>query len=496
MPKIKKILVANRGEIALRIMKTAKDMGISTVAVYSEADRFSPHVKYADESICIGPPPSSQSYLDQNKIIDACKQTKADAVHPGYGFLSENAEFAELVEKSGLIFIGPSSKSIEIMGDKLTAKQAVKNYNVPLVPGMDEAIKDVKVAKEISKKIGYPILIKARAGGGGKGMRIVWKEKDLEEEMKRAMSEAKNAFSNEAVFIEKFITSPKHIEVQILGDQKGNIIHLFERECTIQRRHQKVIEEAPSVSVDEQKRKEIGQAAINVARSCGYYGAGTVEFVMDDKKNFYFLEMNTRLQVEHPVTEMITGLDLVKEQIHIAEGKPLAIEQEDLSINGHSLEIRVYAEDPENNFLPDVGELKVYETPAGPGVRLDDGFEEGMEIPIHYDPMISKLITHGKDRKEAINRMLRAIKDYKIIGVKNSLDLAAYVIQHPAFEDGSFTTKFMEEHFKPDDLQKPIPKDIIEIAALIGGKVYLEQDHKPVYSPTLNSKWKLRRVYR
>lgn len=496
MPKIKKILVANRGEIALRIMKTAKDMGITTVAVYSEADRFSPHVKYADESICIGPPPSSQSYLDQHKIIKACKEIKADAIHPGYGFLSENAGFAELAEKSGLIFIGPSSRSIEIMGDKLTAKQAVKKYNVPLVPGMDEAIKDVKVAREVAKTVGYPILIKARAGGGGKGMRIVWKEKDLEEEMKRAMSEAKNAFSNDAVFIEKFITSPKHIEVQILGDQKGNIIHLFERECTIQRRHQKVIEEAPSVSVDEKKREEIGQAAINVAKSCGYYGAGTVEFVMDNKKNFYFLEMNTRLQVEHPVTEMITGLDLVREQIHIAEGKNLSIKQEELSINGHSLEIRVYAEDPENNFLPDVGELKVYETPAGPGIRVDDGFEEGMEIPIHYDPMISKLITHGKDRNEAINRMLRAIKDYKIVGVKNSLDLAAFVIQHPVFVDGSFTTKFIEEHFKPEDLQKTIPKEILEIAALMGGKVYLEHNHKPVQTPGITSKWKFRRVYR
>ena len=496
MPKIKKILVANRGEIALRIMKTAKDMGINTVAIYSEADRYSPHVKYANESICVGPPPSSQSYLDQQKIIEACRLTKANAVHPGYGFLSENAEFAELVEKSGLIFIGPSSKAIEIMGDKLTAKQAVKKYNVPLVPGMDEAIKDVKVAKAVAKNVGYPILIKARAGGGGKGMRIVWQEKDLEEEMKRAMSEAKNAFGNEAVFIEKFITSPKHIEVQILGDQKGNIIHLFERECTIQRRHQKVIEEAPSISVDEEKRNEIGQAAINVARSCGYYGAGTVEFVMDDKKNFYFLEMNTRLQVEHPVTEMITGLDLVKEQIHIAEGKALSIKQEELTINGHSLEIRVYAEDPENNFLPDVGELKVYEAPAGPGVRLDDGFEEGMEIPIHYDPMISKLITHGKDRDEAINRMLRAIRDYKIVGVKNSLDLATYVIQHSAFKDGSFTTKFMEEHFKPEDLRKTIPKEIMEIAALVGGKLYLEQDHKPIHSPSITSKWKLRRVNR
>ncbi|XOV95201.1 MAG: acetyl/propionyl/methylcrotonyl-CoA carboxylase subunit alpha [Bacteroidota bacterium] len=496
MPKIKKILIANRGEIALRIMKTAKDMGIKTVAVYSEADKLSPHVKYADESILIGPPPSSQSYLDQNKIIEACKKVKADAIHPGYGFLSENASFAKLTEKSGIIFIGPSSKSIEIMGDKLTAKQAVKKYNVPLVPGMDEAIKDISVAKKVAKSVGYPILIKARAGGGGKGMRIVWKEKDLEEEMKRAMSEAKNAFSNDAVFIEKYITSPKHIEVQILGDQHGNILQFFERECTIQRRHQKVIEEAPSISIDNDKRVEIGQAAINVARSCGYYGAGTVEFVMDDKKNFYFLEMNTRLQVEHPVTEMITGYDLVKEQIHIAEGKKLSIQQEDLRINGHSLEIRVYAEDPENNFLPDVGLLKVYKTPEGPGVRVDDGFEEGLEIPIHYDPMISKLITYGKDREEAIQRMLRAIKDYKIVGVKNSLNLAAFIIQHKAFKDGSFTTKFMEEHFKPEYLKKPIPKDILEVAAVISGNLYLNKAAKRVTSPTITSKWKLRNAYR
>ncbi len=495
MAKIKKILVANRGEIALRIMKTAKDMGIKTVAVYSDADKFSPHVKYADESVLIGPPPSSQSYLDQHKIIQACKKTNADAIHPGYGFLSENAAFASLAEKSGIIFIGPSAKSIEVMGDKLIAKQTVKNHNVPLVPGMDEPIKDITVGKKVAKSIGYPILIKARAGGGGKGMRIVWKEEDLESEMKRAMSEAKNAFDNESVFIEKYITSPKHIEVQILGDQKGNIVHLFERECTIQRRHQKVIEEAPSISIDDNKRAEIGTAAINVAKSCAYYGAGTVEFVMDDQKNFYFLEMNTRLQVEHPVTELITGLDLVREQIHIAEGKKLSIRQEDLSIHGHSLEIRVYAEDPENDFLPDVGLLKVYKTPEGPGVRVDDGFEEGMEIPIHYDPMIAKLITYGKDRKEAINRMLRAIKDYKIVGVKNSLDLAAFVIQHSAFEDGSFTTKFMEEHFKPELLKKKIPQEIINIAAIVGSEMYTKQSNRKFSAPPVTSKWKLRKQY-
>lgn len=464
--KIDKILVANRGEIALRIMRSAKEEGIKTVAVYSDADAVAPHVRYADEAVHIGESPSSKSYLVIEKILDACKKTGAQAIHPGYGFLSENANFAKKVKEAGLIFIGPSDSSITVMGDKLASKNAVKAFNVPLVPGMEEPISDIPKAKEIANTIGYPIMIKASAGGGGKGMRIVQNENEFEEQMKRAVSEAKNSFSDDAVFVEKFINNPKHIEVQILGDQHGNVLYLFERECSVQRRNQKVIEEAPAMLMTPEQRKKIGEAAVNVAKSCDYYGAGTVEFIADENLNFYFLEMNTRLQVEHPVTEMITGLDLVKEQIKIAEGKPLSIKQEDLFINGHSIELRVYAEDPENNFLPDTGSLLRYERPQGPGIRVDDGYEEGMEIPIFYDPMLSKLITHGKDRKEAIDRMLRAISEYKITGVKTTLSFCEFTLKHPAFIDGSFTTKFVEEYFKPEFLKKEITDETAEVAAL------------------------------
>lgn len=468
---INKILVANRGEIALRVMRSAREMGIPTVAVFSEADDTAPHVLYADEAVCIGPPPSAQSYLIIDKIIDACKQTGADAVHPGYGFLSENANFAEACEKAGIAFIGPSSAAIKVMGDKLASKQAVKDFGVPLVPGMDEPISDVPAAKKIAEEIGYPVMIKASAGGGGKGMRIVHDPQDFEAQMTRAVSEAKSSFGDDSVFIEKFITSPKHIEVQILGDQHGNIVYLFERECSIQRRNQKVIEEAPSAVVTPEVRKKFGEAAVNVARSCNYYGAGTVEFIADSNLDFYFLEMNTRLQVEHPVTEQITGLDLVKEQIKIARGEKLSFAQEDLKINGHSLEVRVYAEDPENNFLPDTGTLHTYRRPQGPGVRVDDGYEPGMEIPIYYDPMIAKLITHGKDREEAIARMRRAIKEYQIDGIKTTLSFCDFVLQHEEFTSGKFTTKFVEEFFSPEVLNQPLPDATATVAAIFAAEL-------------------------
>lgn len=464
--KISKILVANRGEIALRIMRSAKEAGIKTVAVYSEADALAPHVRYADEAVFLGPPPSSKSYLVVDKILDACKQTGAQAIHPGYGFLSENAKFAKRVKDAGLIFIGPSASSIEVMGDKLASKNAVKAFDVPLVPGMEEPIKDIAKAKRIADEIGYPVMIKASAGGGGKGMRIVYEEKEFEDQMKRAVSEAKSSFSDDAVFVEKFITNPKHIEVQILGDQHGNVLYLFERECSVQRRNQKVIEEAPSSVLSAEQRKKIGEAAVNVAKSCDYYGAGTVEFIADENLNFYFLEMNTRLQVEHPVTEEITGLDLVKEQIKIAEGEKISFKQEDLIIKGHSIELRVYAEDPENNFLPDTGKLERYVRPQGPGVRVDDGYEEGMDIPIHYDPMLAKLVTYGKDRKEAIDRMLRAIDEYKISGIKTTLPFGTFALKHPDFIDGSFTTKFVEKYFTPEVLKTEITDEIAEVAAL------------------------------
>lgn len=478
MPKIKKLLVANRGEIALRIMRTAQEMGIATVAVFSEADRLSPHVKFADEAVCIGPPPSNQSYLLGEKIINVCLELGVDAIHPGYGFLSENADFAKKVADAGLIFIGPSPESIEVMGSKLAAKQAVARYDIPLVPGTEEAISDIPVAKLRAAEIGYPILIKASAGGGGKGMRIVESEAEFEEQMNRAVSEAQSAFGDGAVFIEKFITSPRHIEIQILGDQHGNTVYLFERECSIQRRHQKVIEEAPSAVVFPEMRKAMGEAAVGVAKACNYFGAGTVEFIVDDKLNFYFLEMNTRLQVEHPVTEMITGKDLVREQILVAEGNPLSFAQEDLKIHGHSVEIRVYAEDPKNNFLPDIGKLVTYRRPQGPGIRVDDGFEEGMDIPIYYDPMIAKLITHGENRQDAIDRMIRAINDYRITGIQTTLDFCRFALQHEAFVSGNFDTKFVEKFFTPEKLIPEFTQEESELLAALAVEFFLKEENR------------------
>ncbi len=495
MTNIRKLLVANRGEIALRVMRTAKDMGIQTVAIYSEADRTSPHVKYADEAVLVGPPPSSESYLQGDKIIEISKKMGVDAIHPGYGFLSENAEFARKVTANDLIFVGPSPEAISTMGDKLAAKSAVSKFNIPLVPGDDGEISDVEAAKVTAKKIGYPILIKASAGGGGKGMRIVESEGEIEEQLNRAISEAQSAFGNGAVFIEKYITSPRHIEIQILGDQHGNIVYLFERECSIQRRHQKVIEEAPSVVLTEDIRKAMGEAAIGVAKACDYYGAGTVEFIVDEQLNYYFLEMNTRLQVEHPVTEEITGIDLVKEQINIAEGKPLGFTQEEISINGHAIEIRVYAEDPANNFLPDIGLLQTYDRPQGPGIRVDDGFEEGMEIPIYYDPMIAKLIAYGSSRDEAISRMLRAIHDYNITGIETTLDFCRFVLNHQAFITGDFDTKFVEKYFRPEDLQKDKNVDLERLAAVLAAFTMESNKETPAAGErqtTKPSKWKHR----
>jgi acetyl-CoA carboxylase biotin carboxylase subunit len=449
---MQKILIANRGEIALRVMRSAREMGIKTVAVYSDADRNALHVRYADEAVHIGAAPSAQSYLDGEKIIDACRKTGATAIHPGYGFLSENAAFARRVREAALVLIGPSPEAMEIMGNKLSAKAAALKYNIPMVPGTEEAITDVADAKRRAVEVGFPILIKAAAGGGGKGMRIVDGEADFEEQMQLAVSEATSAFGDGSVFIERYVSSPRHIEIQVLGDTHGNIVHLFERDCSVQRRHQKVIEEAPSKVLTPQIREEMGRCAVDVARSVNYTGAGTVEFIMDDDLNFYFLEMNTRLQVEHPVTELITGIDLVKEQINIARGGAISFKQEDLQIRGHAIELRVYAEDPSNNFLPDLGTLQTYITPKGAGVRVDDGFEQGMEIPIYYDPMIAKLITYGKDRTEAIERMIRAIDEYQITGIITTLGFGKYVMQHEAFTSGNFDTHFVKKYFTPDVL--------------------------------------------
>ena len=450
MAEIKKILVANRGEIALRVMRTCKKLKIKTVAIFSEVDKDSLFVSYADEKILIGPAPSNLSYLNQDLIIQKAIEINVDAIHPGYGFLSENAAFADKVIKAGIIFIGPSAKSIEVMGDKLSAKKTVSKFDIPLVPGLDEEIKDVNLAMKAAEKIGFPVLIKASAGGGGKGMRIVHNKDEFKEQMQRAVSEAKNSFGNGAVFLEKYLTKPRHIEIQILADQYGEVIHLFERDCSIQRRHQKVIEEAPSSLISNELRNKMGEAACDVARSCNYHGAGTVEFIFENNA-FYFLEMNTRLQVEHPVTEMITGLDLVEEQINIAMGNPLRISQKDLKINGHSIEIRVCAEDPFNNFLPDTGIIELYEIPLGKGIRVDDCTHVGSEVSIYYDPMISKLIVHGKNREEAIEKMIKAIEEYTIYGVKTTLPFCYYALNHSDFKSGNFDTSFVSlylEDFK------------------------------------------------
>jgi len=494
---MKKILVANRGEIALRVMRSAKEMGIKTVAVFSEADRNALFVRYADEAVCIGPPPSNQSYLLGDKIIEVAKQLGVDGIHPGYGFLSENAGFAAAVKNAGITFIGPSPEAMNVMGDKLSAKAAARKFNVPMIPGSVGAIKDLNEAISVAKATGFPLLIKASAGGGGKGMRLVERLEDVEEQMKMAMSEAKSAFGDDAVFIEKFASGPRHIEIQIMADNYGNVVYLFERECSIQRRHQKVIEEAPSSILTPALRKEMGECAVNVAKACNYSGAGTVEFLVDDAMKFYFLEMNTRLQVEHPVTELITGLDLVKEQIKVARGEKLTYTQEDLKINGHAIEVRVCAEDPKNNFLPDIGKLVTYRIPKGTGVRVDDGFEEGMDIPIFYDPLIAKLVVHGKDREEAIARMLRAIDEYVITGVTTTLQFCSFVLKHDAFVSGKFDTNFIKNYFKPEMLDTSTVAEA-EIAALFGA-IFVNKDSK-VTKQTDNtllkqpSKWKANRV--
>jgi pyruvate carboxylase subunit A len=484
---MKKILVANRGEIALRVMKTARRMGIKTVAVYSEADRHSPHVRYADEAILLGSPPSNQSYLLGEKIIEKAKAIGVDGIHPGYGFLSENANFAKAVEANGMIFIGPSPYSISVMGSKLGAKEAVKQYNIPMVPGTEGAISDVASAKIIAQSVGYPILIKASAGGGGKGMRILENEAEFEEQMQRAVSEAISAFGDGSVFIEKYVGSPRHIEIQILADNYGNTVYLFERECSIQRRHQKLVEEAPSSCLTPDIRRRMGEDAVKVAKACQYRGAGTVEFLVDENLNYYFLEMNTRLQVEHPVTEWITGLDLVEQQIRVARGEQLSFKQEDLKINGHAIELRVCAEDPTNNFLPSIGQLTKYSPPLSmEHVRVDDGYEEGMEIPIYYDPLLAKLIAWGNTRAEAIQRLKEAIDQYDIQGVATTLPFGKFVLDHEAFRNGDFDTNFIKKYYTPDALQND---NETEVAAILSLHLYLKNKQKLVTPESSDSIW-------
>ncbi len=450
---IRKILIANRGEIACRVIRTAKKMGIATVAVYSDADRDALHVRQADEAVHIGPAPSSQSYIVIDKILDAIRQTGADAVHPGYGFLSENPAFAEALEKEGVTFIGPPVNAIQAMGDKITSKKLAAEAGVSTVPGHMGLIEDADEAVRISASIGYPVMIKASAGGGGKGMRIAWNDAEAREGFQSSKNEAKSSFGDDRIFIEKFVTEPRHIEIQVLGDKHGNVLYLGERECSIQRRNQKVIEEAPSPFLDEATRRAMGEQAVALAKAVGYHSAGTVEFIVDGSRNFYFLEMNTRLQVEHPVTELITGIDLVEQMIRVAAGEKLSFGQEDVKLNGWAVESRLYAEDPYRNFLPSIGRLTRYRPPAegrqadGTVVRNDTGVFEGGEISMYYDPMIAKLCTWAPSRLEAVGAMSDALDDFEVEGIGHNLPFLSAVMEHPRFREGRLTTAFIVEEF-------------------------------------------------
>lgn len=443
----KKILIANRGEIAVRVIRACRELGIKSAAIYSDADKTSLHTRLADETYHIGPAAAKESYLNKEKIINLAKEIEVDAIHPGYGFYSENADFISLVEENKIAFIGPSSKSVELMGSKTEARKLMAKNKVPIVPGTVDPIKSVKDGLKIANEIGYPLLLKASAGGGGKGMRKISSPDELESAFETTKREALKAFANDDIYIEKYIENPRHIEVQIFGDKHGNYVHLFERECSIQRRHQKIIEESPSCFVDDETRKKITNSAINAAKACGYYNAGTIEFLMDSDKNFYFLEMNTRLQVEHPVTELITGLDLVKEQIYVASGKKLSFNQDDIKINGHALECRIYAEDSFNNFLPSTGLILNYLAPAGPGIRVDSGFDNGSEISVYYDPLISKLVCWSDTRHSAIDRMLRALSEFIIGGLITNVSFLKLIVDHPKFRNGDININFLNDEF-------------------------------------------------
>ena len=487
---MKKILIANRGEIAVRVIKTCREIGISSVAIYSEADRDSKHVQLADEAVCIGPAPSSESYLKGDQIISICQELNVDGIHPGYGFLSENAAFVNAVNQAGIQFIGPSPEAIDLMGSKIASKQAVEKYGVPLVPGINHAVEDVKEAQSVANEIGYPVLVKASAGGGGKGMRIVEKAADLEGQMKTAQSEAQSAFGDRSVFIEKFVTKPRHIEIQLLADNHGNVVYLMERECSIQRRHQKLIEEAPSAVLSDSLREQMGQAAVNVAKACNYSGAGTVEFLLDADHNFYFLEMNTRLQVEHPVTELITGLDLVQQQINVARNQKLSFTQEDIIPNGHAIELRLTAEETTQDFLPAIGTIETYNPPQAEYIRLDDFVYPGYKIPIYYDNMFAKLIVWGENRSQAIQRMIEAINQFEIKGIPTTLDFGRFVMQHPKFIEGDFDTNFISSYYTKEGIKKQ-DQSLLEAAAIF---TYLEfNEHKTPTIASHNSNWKNRK---
>lgn len=474
MPEIKKILVANRGEIALRVLQTCKELGKKTVAVYSTPDADAPHVLHADESVHIGPAASAESYLLIDKIIQAAKDTGADAIHPGYGFLSENADFSERCKEEGIIFIGPDANAIRLMGDKTAAREIMSKADVPFPPGTKKELEDVDEAEKIADEIGYPVLVKAAAGGGGKGMRIVEKKEEFKSGIKAAKSEARNAFGDDRVYIEKYLVEPRHVEFQIIADEHGKVLHVFDRECSIQRRHQKVIEEAPCSILTEDLRQEMAEAAIAAAEAVDYVGAGTIEFLVDADRNFYFLEMNTRLQVEHPVTELITGHDLVALQILVAEGEKLPLSQDDITMKGHAIECRIYAEDPRDNFLPSTGTLKKHRIPSGNGVRVDAGVEEGQKVTINYDPMISKLCVYGRDREHAINKMLRALDEYEIAGCRTTIPFCKFVLTHESFTSGDYDTHFVPDHFSADKLDESLD-DSTEVKALAAALLKMEK---------------------
>ncbi|MHB2155215.1 acetyl-CoA carboxylase biotin carboxylase subunit [Calditrichota bacterium GD2] len=489
----KKILVANRGEIALRIIRTCKDMGIQSVAVYSEIDRKCPHVLFADEAYPLGGVTSTESYLRGDKIIEIALQHDVQAIHPGYGFLSENADFARAVRQAGLTFIGPPPEAIELMGSKTAARILMREHDVPTIPGTLEPITSEREALKVAEEIGYPILLKASAGGGGKGMRLVHRAEELADALQGAAREAQSAFGDASVYIEKYLDKPRHIEFQILADQHGNIVHLGERECSIQRRHQKIIEEAPSVVLTPELRQQMGEAAIKAARACGYHNAGTIEFMLDKDGRFYFLEMNTRLQVEHPVTELVTGLDLVQEQILVAAGEKLSIQESYASFYGHAIECRLYAEDADNNFSPSPGIITFLRPAMGPGIREDSGVAEGNEISLYYDPMISKLIAWGANREQAINRMIRALKEYQLAGIKTNFGFLLRVLQHPAFKAGQLSTTFIDQHREDLFKEDLAETEALALAALLGhvkrpAKSFkiAQQNNKPA-----TSQWKI-----
>ncbi|MBT3253000.1 MAG: acetyl-CoA carboxylase biotin carboxylase subunit [Candidatus Marinimicrobia bacterium] len=470
----KKILIANRGEIALRVMRTCREMGIEVVAVFSEADRTAPHVLFADEAYHIGPAPSTESYLNYAKILEVARESGAEAIHPGYGFLSENTDFASDVSKAGIVFIGPPASAIKIMGDKTMARQTMLKTQVPVVPGTEEPIADISKAQKVAEEIGFPVLIKAAGGGGGKGMRIVNSSDEFEDAVGKAERESQSAFGDGRVYVEKYLEEPHHIEFQILADTHGNTIHLNERECSIQRRYQKVIEESPSPFIDDSLRSKMGQAAVETAESCKYVGAGTVEFLVDKHRNFYFLEMNTRLQVEHPVTEMVTGIDLVAEQIRIAFGQPLSVKQSDINTTGHAIECRIYAEDASNDFAPSTGEIVMLQIPDGAGTRFDGAIRQGIEITPYYDPMLGKLICWAKDRDSALNRSERALREFYIGGIETTIQFCRSVVKHPIFREGTYDTHFYT-NFR-DELHADLADSTDEVLLVAGGSLFHHQN--------------------